>query len=104
MIVDVLNKLLPDHRLDERPAPYKSATQTALYGDTAEKPGERLAKDHNVQKDRSGIIDEGFGLPSTVRMAGEEPRNRVLRGDLGSPPLSLRRHTRPKTGHVEVST
>ena len=40
VIVDVLNKLLPNHRLDERPAPYKSATQTALYGDTGEKPGE----------------------------------------------------------------
>ena len=40
VVVDVLNRLLPNHQLNERPAPYKSATQTALYGDTAKKPGE----------------------------------------------------------------
>lgn len=40
VVIRVLSKLLPDHELDERPAPYKAATQTALYGDKADKPGE----------------------------------------------------------------
>lgn len=40
IVVRVLNRLLPDHRLREEPAPYRTATQTALYGDKGEKPGE----------------------------------------------------------------
>ena len=40
VVVRVLQKLLPEHELDERPAPYRNATQTALYGDRTEKPGE----------------------------------------------------------------
>ena len=40
VVVRVLNRLLPDHELQERPAPYTTATQTALYGDKAKKPGE----------------------------------------------------------------
>ena len=40
VVVRVLNRLLPDHQLRECPAPYKMATQTALYGDKTQKPGE----------------------------------------------------------------
>lgn len=40
VVVRVLNGLLPKHELQEEPAPYKSATQTALYGDKSKKPGE----------------------------------------------------------------
>ena len=40
IVVRVLNRLLPDHRLVECAAPYKTATQTALYGDKTQKPGE----------------------------------------------------------------
>lgn len=40
VVVRVLNGLLPDHQLRECPAPYKMATQTALYGDKTQKPGE----------------------------------------------------------------
>ena len=40
VVARVLAKLLPDHQVNERPAPYKAATQTALYGDKAQKPGE----------------------------------------------------------------
>lgn len=40
VVVRVLTKLLPDHELRECPAPYKKATQTALYGDKKQKPGE----------------------------------------------------------------
>ena len=40
VVVRVLNRLLPEHQLRERPAPYKMATQTALYGDKTQKPGE----------------------------------------------------------------
>ena len=39
-IVSILTRLLPDHKLVERPAPYKKKTQTALYGDHEPKPGE----------------------------------------------------------------
>ena len=40
VVVRVLNQLLPDHQLLENPAPYRTATQTALYGDKTTKPGE----------------------------------------------------------------
>ena len=40
VIIRVLNELLPYHDLKEKPAPYKTATQTALYGDKTKKPGE----------------------------------------------------------------
>ena len=40
VVVRVLNRLLPDHELRECPAPYRMATQTALYGDKTQKPGE----------------------------------------------------------------
>ena len=40
VVVRVLNRLLPNHQLDEKPAPYRTATQTALYGDKTKKPGE----------------------------------------------------------------
>ena len=40
VVARVLAKLLPDHQVDERPAPYRAATQTALYGDKTQKPGE----------------------------------------------------------------
>lgn len=40
IVVNVLTELLPDHELRESPAPYKKATQTALYGDKSKKPGE----------------------------------------------------------------
>ena len=40
VVARVLDKLLPDHDLHEYPAPYHSATQTALYGDKSQKPGE----------------------------------------------------------------
>ena len=40
VVVRVLDKLLPDHQLHECPAPYPTATQTALYGDKTQKPGE----------------------------------------------------------------
>ncbi len=40
IVIRVLGKLLPDHQLYERPAPYRTATQTALYGDKTQKPGE----------------------------------------------------------------
>ncbi len=36
----VLCRLLPHHRRHESPAPYGAATQTALYGDKSQKPGE----------------------------------------------------------------
>ncbi len=39
-ITSVLKELLPDHRLKEKQAPYRSKTQTALYGDHRPKPGE----------------------------------------------------------------
>ena len=39
-ITSVLSELLPEHILEERPAPYQRKTQTALYGDTRPKPGE----------------------------------------------------------------
>ena len=39
-IMSVLSELLPEHRLEERPAPYRRKTQTALYGDSHQKPGE----------------------------------------------------------------
>ena len=40
IVTNTLNNLLPDHQRYENPAPYKTATQTALYGDGAAKPGE----------------------------------------------------------------
>lgn len=40
VVVRVLTELLPDHELHERPAPYRKATQTTLYGDKTQKPGE----------------------------------------------------------------
>ena len=40
VVVRVLTRLLPDHELHEKPAPYRTATQTALYGDKTKKPGE----------------------------------------------------------------
>ncbi len=40
IITETLDGLLPDHRSYENPAPYQSATQTALYGDRNTKPGE----------------------------------------------------------------
>lgn len=40
IITGALDDLLPNHRRYENPAPYESATQTALYGDCATKPGE----------------------------------------------------------------
>ena len=40
IIKKTLDNLLPSHRRYENPAPYQSATQTALYGDGAVKPGE----------------------------------------------------------------
>ena len=40
IITRTLDGLLPFHQRYESPAPYKSATQTALYGDGAAKPGE----------------------------------------------------------------
>ena len=40
IIKNTLDNLLPSHRRYENPAPYQSATQTALYGDGAIKPGE----------------------------------------------------------------
>ena len=40
IITRALDDLLPDHQRYENPAPYKSATQTALYGDGGTKPGE----------------------------------------------------------------
>ena len=40
VVVRVLTRLLPDHSLHEFPAPFRSATQTALYGDKSQKPGE----------------------------------------------------------------
>jgi len=40
IVVRVIDRLLPDHELQERPAPYKTPTQTALYGDKTQKPGE----------------------------------------------------------------
>ncbi len=40
VIKRVLARLLPDHRLEEKPAPYKRKTQTALYGDHEPKPGD----------------------------------------------------------------
>ena len=40
IITSVLDELLPSHRRYERDAPYRSATQTALYGDSSSKPGE----------------------------------------------------------------
>ena len=39
-IKSVAGELLPDHRVYECPAPYKRPTQTALYGDSSQKPGE----------------------------------------------------------------
>ena len=40
VVVRVLTELLPGHELRECLAPYTKATQTALYGDKAQKPGE----------------------------------------------------------------
>ena len=40
VVVGVLGRLLPEHELREHAAPYRKATQTALYGDTTQKPGE----------------------------------------------------------------
>ena len=40
VVIRVLNRLLPDHKLRECPAPFRMATQTALYGDKTQKPGE----------------------------------------------------------------
>ena len=40
VMAGVLDEMLPNHRRYENPAPYQSATQTALYGDCAAKPGE----------------------------------------------------------------
>ncbi|MGQ4808570.1 hypothetical protein NKDENANG_01957 [Candidatus Entotheonellaceae bacterium PAL068K] len=39
-IMRVLSELLPEHGLTEYPAPYRHRTQTALYGDSHQKPGE----------------------------------------------------------------
>ena len=39
-IQSVLDALLPKHQLEQREAPYKRKTQTALYGDHEPKPGE----------------------------------------------------------------
>ena len=39
-ITEIMVELLPDHRAYERPEPYNKLTQTALYGDSAPKPGE----------------------------------------------------------------
>ena len=39
-IQSVLDALLPNHQLEQREAPYKHKTQTALYGDHEPKPGE----------------------------------------------------------------
>ena len=40
VIIRVLSRLLPHHQLEEHEAPYRTATQTALYGDKRKKPGE----------------------------------------------------------------
>ena len=40
IITRALDDLLPDHQRYENLAPYESATQTALYGDSEAKPGE----------------------------------------------------------------
>jgi len=40
VIEAVMAEMLPDHRGYYRPAPYRAQTQTALYGDSAPKPGE----------------------------------------------------------------
>ena len=40
IITRALDDLLPNHQRYENPAPYQSATQTALYGDRVAKPGE----------------------------------------------------------------
>ena len=40
VMIRVLDRLLPEHQLKEEPAPYTTPTQTALYGDKTEKPGE----------------------------------------------------------------
>lgn len=40
VVKEVLNGLLPDHKLHESRAPYRAPTQTALYGDKKQKPGE----------------------------------------------------------------
>ena len=39
-ILSVLAELLPSHQLQEKNAPYRRKTQTALYGDNESKPGE----------------------------------------------------------------
>ena len=40
IVIHVVNSLLPNHQLVECAAPYRSPTQTALYGDKTQKPGE----------------------------------------------------------------
>jgi len=37
---EALRDAFPEKRMEIRSAPYKQATQTALFGDTASKPGE----------------------------------------------------------------
>ena len=62
-ITSVLDGLLTCHRRYERNAPYKSATQTALYGDTSAKPGEidllyLPTKDGKLSKRRRGFTSD----------------------------------------------